>query len=327
MVGYILRRCLYMIPVVIAISILSFIIIQLPPGDFLTSYISQLSQSGQGVDQAEVAALRVRYGLDQSVYKQYLTWVSGMLRGDFGYSFSWKRPVADLIWERLALTVVISGITMLFTWIVSFPIGVYSATHKYSALDYILTLIGFVGLATPTFLLALVLMWIAYSQFGVNVGGLFSPEFVDAPWNLAKVWDMLKHLWLPVVVVGLSGTASFIRTLRANLLDELNKSYVVTARAKGLSERRLLFKYPVRIAMIPFMATVGWSLPGLVSGEGVAAIVLNIPTTGPLLLNALLQQDMYLAGTFIMFLSLLTVIGTLISDIMLAWIDPRIRYE
>ena len=327
MVGYILRRCLYMIPVVIAISILSFIIIQLPPGDFLTSYISQLSQSGQGVDQAEVAALRVRYGLDQSVYKQYLTWVSGMLRGDFGYSFSWKRPVADLIWERLALTVVISGVTMFFTWIVSFPIGVYSATHKYSALDYILTLIGFVGLATPTFLLALVLMWIAYSQFGVNVGGLFSPEFVDAPWNLAKVWDMLKHLWLPVVVVGLSGTASFIRTLRANLLDELNKSYVVTARAKGLSERRLLFKYPVRIAMIPFMATVGWSLPGLVSGEGVASIVLNIPTTGPLLLNALLQQDMYLAGTFIMFLSLLTVIGTLISDIMLAWIDPRIRYE
>ena len=216
---------------------------------------------------------------------------------------------------------------MFFTWIVSFPIGVYSATHKYSALDYILTLIGFVGLATPTFLLALVLMWIAYSQFGVNVGGLFSPEFVDAPWNLAKVWDMLKHLWLPVVVVGLSGTASFIRTLRANLLDELNKSYVVTARAKGLSERRLLFKYPVRIAMIPFMATVGWSLPGLVSGEGVASIVLNIPTTGPLLLNALLQQDMYLAGTFIMFLSLLTVIGTLISDIMLAWIDPRIRYE
>ncbi len=327
MAGYILRRCLYMIPVIIAISILSFIIIQLPPGDFLTSYISQLSQSGQAIDQAEVAALRVRYGLDQPLYKQYFTWVSGMLRGDFGYSFSWKRPVSDLIWERLALTVVISGVTMLFTWVVSFPIGVYSATHKYSVLDYILTLIGFIGLATPTFLLALVLMWVAYSQFGVSVGGLFSPEFVDAPWNLAKVWDMLKHLWLPVVVVGLSGTASFIRTLRANLLDELNKAYVVTARAKGLSEGRLLFKYPVRIAMIPFMATVGWSLPGLVSGEGVAAIVLNIPTTGPLLLNALLQQDMYLAGTFIMFLSLLTVIGTLISDIMLAWIDPRIRYE
>lgn len=316
-----------MIPVVIAISVLSFIIIQLPPGDFLTSYISQLSQSGQAIDQAEVAALRMRYGLDQPMYKQYFTWIFGMLKGDFGYSFGWKRPVADLIWERLALTVVISGVTMLFTWIVSFPIGVYSATHKYSVLDYFLTLLGFIGLATPTFLLALVLMWIAYSQFGVSVGGLFSAAFVDAPWSLAKIWDMLKHLWLPVVVVGLSGTASFIRTLRANLLDELNKSYVVTARAKGLSERRLLFKYPVRIAMIPFMATVGWSLPGLVSGEGVAAIVLNIPTTGPLLLSALLQQDMYLAGTFIMFLSLLTVIGTLISDILLAWIDPRIRYE
>lgn len=316
-----------MIPVVIAISIISFIIIQLPPGDFLTSYISQLSQSGQAIDQAEIAALRARYGLDQPLYKQYITWVSGVLKGDFGYSFSWKRPVADLIWERLALTVVVSGVTMLFTWIVSFPIGVYSATHKYSVVDYILTFVGFIGLATPTFLLALVLMWIAYSQFGMSVGGLFSPEFVDASWSLAKVVDMLKHLWLPVIVVGLAGTASFIRTLRANLLDELNRPYVVTARAKGLSEGKLLFKYPVRIAMIPFIATVGWSLPGLISGEGVAAIVLNIPTTGPLLLNALLQQDMYLAGAFIMLLSLLTVIGTLISDILLAWIDPRIRYE
>ncbi|MDI9465393.1 MAG: ABC transporter permease [Limnochordia bacterium] len=327
MLGYIIRRSLYMIPVVIAISIISFIIIQLPPGDFLTSYISQLSQSGQAIDQAEIAALRARYGLDQPLYKQYITWVSGVLKGDFGYSFSWKRPVADLIWERLALTVVVSGVTMLFTWIVSFPIGVYSATHKYSVVDYILTFVGFIGLATPTFLLALVLMWIAYSQFGMSVGGLFSPEFVDAPWSLAKVVDMLKHLWLPVIVVGLAGTASFIRTLRANLLDELNRPYVVTARAKGLSEGKLLFKYPVRIAMIPFIATVGWSLPGLISGEGVAAIVLNIPTTGPLLLNALLQQDMYLAGAFIMLLSLLTVIGTLISDILLAWIDPRIRYE
>ena len=327
MLGYIIRRSLYMIPVVIAISIISFIIIQLPPGDFLTSYISQLSQSGQAIDQAEIAALRARYGLDQPLYKQYITWVSGVLKGDFGYSFSWKRPVADLIWERLALTVVVSGVTMLFTWIVSFPIGVYSATHKYSVVDYILTFVGFIGLATPTFLLALVLMWIAYSQFGMSVGGLFSPEFVDAPWSLAKVVDMLKHLWLPVIVVGLAGTASFIRTLRANLLDELNRPYVVTARAKGLSEGKLLFKYPVRIAMIPFIATVGWSFPGLISGEGVAAIVLNIPTTGPLLLNALLQQDMYLAGAFIMLLSLLTVIGTLISDILLAWIDPRIRYE
>lgn len=327
MLGYIIRRSLYMIPVVIAISIISFIIIQLPPGDFLTSYISQLSQSGQAIDQAEIAALRARYGLDQPLYKQYITWVSGVLKGDFGYSFSWKRPVADLIWERLALTVVVSGVTMLFTWIVSFPIGVYSATHKYSVVDYILTFVGLIGLATPTFLLALVLMWIAYSQFGMSVGGLFSPEFVDAPWSLAKVVDMLKHLWLPVIVVGLAGTASFIRTLRANLLDELNRPYVVTARAKGLSEGKLLFKYPVRIAMIPFIATVGWSLPGLISGEGVAAIVLNIPTTGPLLLNALLQQDMYLAGAFIMLLSLLTVIGTLISDILLAWIDPRIRYE
>ena len=293
MLGYIIRRSLYMIPVVIAISIISFIIIQLPPGDFLTSYISQLSQSGQAIDQAEIAALRARYGLDQPLYKQYITWVSGVLKGDFGYSFSWKRPVADLIWERLALTVVVSGVTMLFTWIVSFPIGVYSATHKYSVVDYILTFVGFIGLATPTFLLALVLMWIAYSQFGMSVGGLFSPEFVDAPWSLAKVVDMLKHLWLPVIVVGLAGTASFIRTLRANLLDELNRPYVVTARAKGLSEGKLLFKYPVRIAMIPFIATVGWSLPGLISGEGVAAIVLNIPTTGPLLLNALLQQEMY----------------------------------
>ena len=327
MARYILERILYAIPTLILISIVSFTIIQLPPGDFLTSYIAQLSQAGQTVDEATIAALTKRYGLEQPIYVQYFKWVWGMLRGDFGQSFEWNRPVNTLIWERLALTVAISLCTLIFTWIVAFPIGLYSATHQYSVGDYFVSFLGFIGIAIPQFMLALILMWIAYSYFGQSVGGLFSPEYVEAAWGWAKIMDLLKHLWIPVIIIGMSGTAGLIRTFRANLLDELNKPYVTTARAKGVPERKLLYKYPVRIAMIPFISTVGWSLPGLISGETITSVVLSLPTTGPLLLRALQSQDMYLAGSFVMLLSILTVIGTLISDILLAWIDPRIRYE
>lgn len=327
MLQYILRRILYMIPTLILISVVSFIIIQLPPGDFLTSYIAQLSQTGETVDEATIAALKKRYGLDQPYYIQYFMWVKGMLQGDFGQSFEWNRPVSQLIWERLALTVAVSTFTMIFTWVLSFPIGMYSATHQYSAGDYLATFIGYIGLATPNFMIALILMWIAYSVFGASVGGLFSPQYVEAPWSWGKFLDMLNHLWIPAIVIGMGGTAGLIRTLRANLLDELHKPYVITARAKGVPERRLLWRYPLRIAIIPWISTVGWSLPGIISGETITAVVLSLPTTGPLLLRALQSQDMYLAGSFIMLLSFLTVIGTLVSDILLGWVDPRIRYE
>ena len=327
MLQYILRRILYMIPTLILISVVSFIIIQLPPGDFLTSYIAQLSQTGETVDEATIAALKKRYGLDQPYYIQYFMWVKGMFQGDFGQSFEWNRPVSQLIWERLGLTVAVSTFTMLFSWALSFPIGMYSATHQYSIGDYLATFIGYIGLATPNFMIALILMWIAYSVFGASVGGLFSPQYVEAPWSWGKFLDMLNHLWIPAIVIGMGGTAGLIRTLRANLLDELHKPYVITARAKGVPERKLVWKYPLRVAIIPWISTVGWTLPGIVSGETIVAVVLSLPTTGPLLLRALQSQDMYLAGSFIMLLSFLTVIGTLISDILLGWVDPRIRYE
>ncbi|MCX7795280.1 MAG: ABC transporter permease [bacterium] len=327
MLQYILKRILYMVPTLVLISVVSFIIIQLPPGDFLTSYIAQLSQTGETVDEATIAALKKRYGLDQPYYIQYFMWVKGMFQGDFGQSFEWNRPVSQLIWERLGLTVAVSIFTMLFSWALSFPIGMYSATHQYSIGDYFATFIGYIGLATPNFMIALILMWIAYSVFGASVGGLFSPQYVEAPWSWGKFLDLLNHLWIPAIVIGMGGTAGLIRTLRANLLDELHKPYVVTARAKGVPERRLLWRYPLRMAIIPWISTVGWSLPGIVSGETIVAVVLSLPTTGPLLLRALQSQDMYLAGSFIMFLSFLTVIGTLVSDILLGWVDPRIRYE
>ncbi len=327
MLTYVARQALLMIPTLIIISIISFIIIQLPPGDFLSTYIAQLEASGADVDDATVIALNRRYGLDRPVYVQYWRWATGMLRGDFGQSFEWNRPVSTLIWGRLALTFVVSLFTLVFTWIVAIPIGIYSATHQYSFGDYFFTFLAFIGVAIPNFLLALVLMWVSFSYFGQSVGGLFAAEYIDAPWSWAKFTDMLTRIWIPVVVIGTAGTAGLMRTLRANLLDELSKPYVETARAKGVSERRLLYKYPVRVALIPFISTVGWMLPVLISGETITAVVLNLPTTGPLLLRALQSQDMYLAGSFIMLLSVLTVIGTLISDILLAWLDPTIRYE
>jgi len=315
-----------MIPTLIAISIISFAIIQLPPGDFLTTYVAQLSVSGEAVDQAELESLNERFGLDQPVYIQYLKWAWNFIRGDFGHSFEWNKPVSELIGERLAMTVTISTLTLLFTWAVAVPIGIYSAVRQYSWMDYFLTVIGFIGLATPNFLFALVLLWFSYAYLGMSIGGLFSPQFAEAPWGMAKIWDLLKHLWIPVLIVGTAHTAKFIRIIRGNLLDELKKPYVTTARAKGLSETRLILKYPVRVAINPLVSTIGWTLPELISGIAITAVVLNLPTTGPLLLSALLSQDMQLAGTFIMFLSTLTVVGTLVSDILLAWVDPRIRF-
>ena len=316
-----------MLVTLFVISVISFVIIQLPPGDYLTSYIASLAATGETVDQATIEALRKQYGLDLPIYVQYFKWLWGILHGDFGYSFSWNRPVSELLWGRLGLSVLVSTVAVIFSWVSGFLIGMYSATHQYSIGDYLATFLGYIGLATPNFLLALVLLWLVYSTTGVNLGGLFSPQYLDAPWSFAKFVDMLKHLWLPMIVVGTAGMAGLIRTLRANLLDELHKPYVEAALSKGLPENKVFWKYPLRIAMIPFISTVGWSLPGIFSGETITAIVLNLPTVGPLLLGALQSQDMYLAGSLGMFLSFFTVIGTLISDILLAWVDPRIRFE
>jgi len=325
MLQYIARRIVMMIPTLFLISIVSFIIIQLPPGDFLTSYVTQLSSMGDNVDESAIQALKDRYGLGQPLYVQYFRWMSNMLHGDFGHSMEWNKPVLGLLTERLPLTFVLALSTMLFTWAIAFPIGIYSAVRQYSIGDYIATFLGFIGLAIPDFLLALILMWVFFAYFNQSVGGLYSPDFQEAPWSPAKVWDLGKHLIVPMVILGLGGTASLIRVMRANLLDELHKPYVVTARAKGLSESKLLLKYPVRAALNPFISTAGWYLPALVSGATIVAVVLSLPLTGPLLLRALMSQDMYLAGSFIFVLSALTVIGTLISDILLAWLDPRIR--
>ena len=327
MLEFIGRRLLLLIPTVVLISIISFTVIQLPPGDFLTSYILTLESAGQLVDQALIDQLKAQYGLDRPIYVQYLKWVAGMLHGDFGQSLTWKTPVKDLIWERIGLTFVLSLGSLVFIWIVAFPVGIYSAIRQYSVGDHVFTFLSFVGLGIPPFLLALVVMWLAFSWFGISVGGLFSVAYVDAPWGWRKLLDLLKHLWIPMVVLGMGGTAGLIRIMRANLLDELHKPYVVTSRAKGMPEGKLIIKHPVRVALNPFISTVGWTLPGLVSGSVIVSVVLNLATTGPILLRALLSQDMYLAGTIVLMLSVLTVIGTLISDILLAWLDPRIRLQ
>ncbi|HMR33197.1 MAG TPA: ABC transporter permease [Geminicoccaceae bacterium] len=328
MTAYILRRLLFMVPTVIVISMISFAIIQLPPGDYLTSLIAQLASSGESMDSAQVVALRERYGLDQPVWVQYWKWVHGIVTaGDFGLSFEWNRPVSTMIWERLGLTFVVSFTTLVFVWMVALPIGIYSAVRQYSLGDYIFTFFGFIGLAVPNFLLALVLMYLSLIWLGQSPGGLFSPDFVDAPWSWARVVDLVGHMWIPVIVIGTSSMAALIRVMRANLLDELHKPYVAAARARGLPEWRLILAYPVRVALNPFVSTIGWVLPSLVSGAVIVSVVLSLPTTGPLLLRALLSQDMYLAGTVILLLSVLTVVGTLISDILLAVLDPRVRYQ
>ncbi len=327
MLGYIARRILLMIPTIIGISLVSFMIIQLPPGDFLTSQIAAAAQQGETIDEAEVARLEARYGLDKPIHLQYASWVGGMLRGDFGWSFEWNRPVSELVWQRLGLTFLLSLGTLVFVWLISFPLGIFSAVRQYSWGDYLTAFFGFIGLATPDFLLALLLLYVSFAYFNQSVGGLFSPEFIQASWSGAKVWDLMKHIWIPMLILGTNGIAGLTRIMRANLLDELRKPYVTTARAKGLPEHKLLVKYPVRIAANPFISTSGAILPALVSGEIIVATILGLPTVGPLLLRSLQAQDMYLAGTIIMMTSVLTVVGTLLSDLLLAWFDPRIRYQ
>lgn len=325
MLDYLARRILMMIPTLIAISVITFIIIQLPPGDYLSTMIAEMESQGEAVDPAKIEALRAHYGLDQPMWIQYLQWVTGLLQGDFGYSFEYQLPVSDVVGDRVLLTIVLNFATILFIYLVSFPIGIYSATHQYSVGDYGLTFIGFLGLATPNFLLALILLYFANVWFGTSIGGLMDPSYIDEPWSLAKILSVLEHLWVPVVVIGTAGTAAMIRRLRANLLDELQKQYVVTARAKGLPPFRALMKYPLRMAMNPFISDIGNMLPQVVSGSAVVSMVLSLPTTGPMLIGALQSQDMYLAGSFLMFLAMLTVVGMLVSDLALAWLDPRIR--
>lgn len=327
MIQFIIRRTMMAAATIALISVVSFIIIQLPPGDFLTSYVATLSQQGDTIPEGAVTALREAYGLGEPVYIQYYKWISGVVQGDFGQSLEWGVPVNTLIWDRLRMTLAVSASSILFVWTVAIPIGVFSATNQYSLADYFFTFLGFLGLAIPNFLLALILMWIGFSWFDQDVGGLYSPEYQNAPWSMAKFIDLLSHLWIPMVVAGTSGTAGLIRTMRANMLDEINQPYVETARAKGLSELRLIWKYPVRVALNPFISTVGYALPELIGGVTIVAVVLNLPTIGPLLLRALLSQDMYLAGIILMLLSILTVLGTFISDILLAIFDPRIRLE
>jgi len=327
MVYYTIRRFIYMVIILGVTSIVSFIIIQLPPGDYLTSYIVQLESSGAKVTEQQIASLRKRYGLDLPVYLQYFKWMWKMFHGDFGKSFHWNRPVRNLIAERLPLTVMISIFSLIFAYGVAIPIGIYSATHQYSIGDYVFTVAGFAGLATPNFLLALILLFLFYKYFGISIGGLFSSKYAEAAWSIGKFLDMLKHLPAPIIVIGTAGTAGLIRVMRGCLLDELRKQYVITARAKGVAERTLLFKYPVRVAINPIISTIGWELPAIVSGETITSIVLSLPTMGPLLFEALMTQDMYLAGSSVMVLTFLTVIGTFISDLLLLWLDPRIQYE
>ncbi len=328
MLRYIGTRVLIAIPLLFILSIVSFIVIQVPPGDYLTLHIQTLRHSGQGVDTAEIDRLTYLYGLDQPMIGQYWRWITNIiLRGDFGQSLGWNKPVSDVIMERLALTATVSLASVLFIWVVAVPIGILSAIRQYSIWDYLFTFLGFIGLATPSFALALIVMWVAYSRFGINVMGLFSAKYALAPWSLGKIFDLLSRLWVPMLVIGLGGTARIIRVMRATLLDELKKQYVVTARAKGLPRRQVIFRYPVRVAINPLVSTIGWELPGIVSGEMLVSIVLNLPTSGPVFLKAILQQDMYLAGSFVLILSALTIMGTLVSDILLAWLDPRIRYR
>jgi len=328
MLFYSIRRFIYMGTILFLLSVIAFIIIQLPPGDYVSSYIAQLEAEGGGeFTEAEIVSLKKQYGLNLPIYAQYFKWVWKILHGDFGMSFQWSKPTSDLIAERLPLTVMISLFTLIFTYVMAIPIGIYSAIHQYSIGDYIFTVIGFIGLAIPNFLLALILMFLFYKYFGLSVGGLFSVEYLETSWSMDKFADMLKHLPIPIIVVGTAGTASLIRIIRGCLLDELKKQYVITARAKGVKERTLLFKYPVRMAINPMLSSIGWVLPQIVSGTTITAIVLNLPTIGPLLFRALLTQDMYLAGSTIMLLGFLTVMGTFLSDLLLVWVDPRIRYE
>ena len=326
MTQYLIRRFLYMILLLWVLTVVSFIIIQLPPGDLVSSIARRLTETGEAADQAMLDGMRKNYGLDQPIYVQYWRWFTNVLKGNFGFSFLLNRRVSEVIGERLALTALVSGSTLIFTFVMAIPIGIYSATHQYKIGDYFFSFIGFIGLATPNFLLALILM-MALLALGMSPGGLFSPEYMKAQWSVAKVANLLAHLPLPIVIVGTAGTAGIIRVMRATLLDELEKQYVITARAKGVRESSLLFKYPVRVAINPIISTIGWLLPVIVSGEIITSLVIGLPTVGPMLFTALQFQDMFLASSLLLFLNFLTVIGTLVSDIVLVAIDPRIRFS
>jgi peptide/nickel transport system permease protein len=327
MLAFLVRRLLMAVLTLWAISILTFLIIQLPPGDFVTAYIAQLQSTGSAVSAQEAENLRAQYGLDRPIWVQYLKWLGLALRGNFGMAMEWQRPVIEVIGDRLLLTMILSLAAVLFTWILAFPISIFSAVRQYSFWDYLFTLLAFIGLAVPNFLVALILMYFGFTFFNANVGGLFSPEYADAAWSGGRVWDLLKHLPLPALVLALGGTAQVVRVMRANVLDELRKPYVTTARAKGLPEWRVILNHPVRVALNPFISTIGYLLPYIVSGSVIISLVLSLPTVGPLLLKALLAQDMFLAGTIVLLLGAMTVVGTFISDLLLMWIDPRVRAE
>ena len=316
-----------MVLLLVLLSFVSFVIIQLPPGDYLTVMINNMKNMGLTVSESYIESLENRYGLNLPLHQQYFKWFANLLRGDLGDSFIYNRPVMELIKERFALSATLTLATLIVTYIIAVPIGIYSATHQYSVGDYIFSIVGFVGLATPNFLLALVLMFLTFRYLGWGVGGLFSREFVLEPWSFAKVLDLLKHMPIPLIVIGTAGTAGLIRILRGSLLDEIRKQYVVTARSKGLTETKILFKYPVRVAVNPIVSHIGGLLPALIAGETLTAIVLSLPTTGPLLLAALQSQDMYLAGSLLMVLGGLGLLGVLISDLLLVVVDPRIRFE
>ncbi len=325
MLTYLTRRLLLGVLTIWAVSVISFVIIQLPPGDFVDTYIAKLESQGTAIGQAEADSMRAQYGLDDPMVVQYVKWIFQVVQGNYGQSLDYGEPVANIIGDRLALTMVVTISAILFTWIVALPIGIFSAVRQYSLADYLFTFIGFIGLAIPSFLLALVLMYTGVVVFHASVGGLFSRDFLNAPWSLEKVWDMIQHLPIPAIVLGFSGMAQLIRIMRANLLDELRKPYVITARAKGLSERRVILKYPVRVALNPFASTIGFLFPQVVSGSIIVSTVLSLPTVGPVLLQALIGQDMFLAGTIVLMIGTLTVIGILVSDLLLVWLDPRIR--
>ncbi|MEM7133868.1 MAG: ABC transporter permease [Chloroflexota bacterium] len=328
MLFFILRRLIMLLPILFLISVASYTLIELPPGDWVSTYINNLRTSGVEVDEEEAERITQMYGFDQPAYQRYLRWMRGIImRQDFGYSFQWNRSVNELLSERLPLTIAISFGSLIVSWLIAIPIGIYSATHQYSSLDYIFTTFGFIGLATPGFTLAMILAWALFRYFGFSSLGLYSVDFAGQPMSIAKFIDMLKHLILPLLMIGLAGTGITIRVMRNNLLDELKKQYVITARAKGVSEWGLLWKYPVRMAFNPIISTIGWVLPGIFGGDVLISLILGLPTIGPLLFGAVLGQDMFLAGSIIMILSLLTIVGTLLSDIALAWVDPRIRFE
>lgn len=327
MIAYIMKRLVGMIPTFMIISMITFVIVQLPPGDFVTSAQAEIASSGGGMDASAVEAMRIRYGLDQSIPVQYWRWVSGFPRGDFGYSLEWNAPVWDIIAGRLGWTLLLSGLALVFMWVVSIPIGIYSARNKYSLGDNVFSFLGFLGLSIPDFMLSLMWLVFATMMLGISASGLYSSQMVDAPWSLAKFLDLLNHLWPPVVIMGVVGTAELIRIMRGNLLDILNQQYVTTARSKGLEEKVVVQKYAVRMAINPLISVLGMQIPKMISSSIIVGLVLSVPTVGPIFLRALITQDMYLAGAILLLMTVMLLIGNLLADIALAWVDPRIRYE